>query len=294
MWCFQSWLKSITRDSATTCRIPLVSCIMPTYNRRPFVAQAIRYFRRQDYANKELIIVDDGDDSLRDMAADADDIRYIRLDARTPIGEKRNIAIAHSSGTIIAHWDDDDWYDSSRLSYQVAPLLSGVADVTGLHMSFMYDLLGDVIWHVDSDLHRTMFVGGIHTGSIIYTTRIWSDVAQFRRIDLGEDVVFLRELVSKGMRLLRLPNDAALARLGFGDNRGELAFLQAIDRAVPRGVPLQRPATIYVRHGINTWRFACGEHIRSEAWHSVAPDRLLPADDLAYYRAMNERTLVAS
>ena len=39
---------------------PLVSCIMPTYNRREFVPLAIRYFLRQDYANKELIIIDDG------------------------------------------------------------------------------------------------------------------------------------------------------------------------------------------------------------------------------------------
>ena len=35
----------------------LVSCIMPTYNRRQFVSQAIKYFLRQDYARKELIIL---------------------------------------------------------------------------------------------------------------------------------------------------------------------------------------------------------------------------------------------
>jgi glycosyltransferase involved in cell wall biosynthesis len=39
----------------------LVSCIMPTFNRRAFVPQAIRYFLRQDFEHKELIIVDDGD-----------------------------------------------------------------------------------------------------------------------------------------------------------------------------------------------------------------------------------------
>jgi len=33
---------------------------MPTYNRRPFAAQAIDYFLRQDYAPRELIIVNDG------------------------------------------------------------------------------------------------------------------------------------------------------------------------------------------------------------------------------------------
>ena len=43
--------------------LPLVSCVMPTANRRPYVAQAIRYFQRQDYPNKELVILDDGEDT---------------------------------------------------------------------------------------------------------------------------------------------------------------------------------------------------------------------------------------
>ena len=42
----------------------LVSCIMPTASRRRFVPLAIRYFLSQDYPNKELLILDDGDDSV--------------------------------------------------------------------------------------------------------------------------------------------------------------------------------------------------------------------------------------
>ena len=39
---------------------PLVSCIMPTHNRCCFAPQAIEYFLRQNYADKELIVIDDG------------------------------------------------------------------------------------------------------------------------------------------------------------------------------------------------------------------------------------------
>lgn len=39
---------------------PLASCIMPTYDRRRFVPQANKYFLRQGYSNKELIILHDG------------------------------------------------------------------------------------------------------------------------------------------------------------------------------------------------------------------------------------------
>lgn len=41
-----------------------VSCVMPTANRRHFVPEAIRLFLAQDYAEKELIILDDGEHSV--------------------------------------------------------------------------------------------------------------------------------------------------------------------------------------------------------------------------------------
>jgi hypothetical protein len=45
-----------------TRELPLVSCIMPTNNRRTFVPKAIEFFLRQDYPNRQLIIIDDGSD----------------------------------------------------------------------------------------------------------------------------------------------------------------------------------------------------------------------------------------
>ena len=41
-----------------------VARLMPTADRRPFVAQAIRWFLAQDYTNRELVIVDDGADAV--------------------------------------------------------------------------------------------------------------------------------------------------------------------------------------------------------------------------------------
>src|SRR5438874_1492302 len=99
--------------------LPLVSCIMPTHNRRAFVPQAIEYFLRQDYPNKELIIVDDGTDPVSDLVPADERIHYIRLDVKQPIGTKRNLACQEARGSIIIHWDDDDWHASYQLSYQV-------------------------------------------------------------------------------------------------------------------------------------------------------------------------------
>src|SRR5262245_38881356 len=97
---------------------PLVSCIMPTFNRARFTAQAIRYFARQDYARRELIVVDDGSDAaMPEERSGGPAIRYVRLDSRKTVGEKRNIACEAAQGEIILHWDDDDWQASWRISY---------------------------------------------------------------------------------------------------------------------------------------------------------------------------------
>src|SRR5690349_6438481 len=97
---------------------------MPTRDRVDFALQAIRYFQRQDYPSRELIIVDDGDDGLAAQLPDDPRIRYIPLTKATMIAAKRNIACEQARGAIIAQWDDDDWYGPQRLSAQVRPLLA--------------------------------------------------------------------------------------------------------------------------------------------------------------------------
>ena len=104
---------------------------MPTYNRREFVSQAIHYFLRQDYPNKELIIIDDGTDIISDLVPDNQCIRYLHLDHRATIGAKRNIACQQAKGEIIVHWDDDDWYAPHRLSYQLEALFREGTEVCG-------------------------------------------------------------------------------------------------------------------------------------------------------------------
>jgi glycosyltransferase involved in cell wall biosynthesis len=88
---------------------PFVSCIMPTYNRREFIPSAIKYFLRQDYDNKELIIIDDGTDAVGDLIPEAKNIRYYRLDAKISLGAKLNLGCQYANGKIIVNWDDDDW-----------------------------------------------------------------------------------------------------------------------------------------------------------------------------------------
>jgi glycosyltransferase involved in cell wall biosynthesis len=124
----------------------LVSCIMPTRNRRHLVAQAIAYFLRQDYPRKELVIVDDGDDGIADLVPSDARVRYLRLEGRTPLGTKRNLACQASQGELIAHWDDDDWMAADRLSVQVATLRATDAVLTGAQDLLYYRVHAGEAW----------------------------------------------------------------------------------------------------------------------------------------------------
>jgi Glycosyl transferase family 2 len=89
-----------------------------------------KVFFKQDYANKEMVILDDVNDSVLDLVPNDPQIGYERLDRHVLLGAKRNACIERSRGDLIAHWDDDDWYASWRLSYQVDELLRGFCDIS--------------------------------------------------------------------------------------------------------------------------------------------------------------------
>src|SRR5436853_2478260 len=124
--------------------LPLVSCIMPTYYRLRFVPYAIDYFLRQNYKNKELIIVDDGNDKIKDLVPDHPLIRYYCLDKKITLGAKLNLACDYAQGEIIANWDDDDWYASTRLTYQADALKNENIEVCGINNLLYYDLINNI------------------------------------------------------------------------------------------------------------------------------------------------------
>jgi glycosyltransferase involved in cell wall biosynthesis len=101
---------------------PLVSCIMPTYNRRRFIPQALRCFANRTYRNAELIVVDDSERSVRSLCEGPEGVRYLRVPVSTT-GAKMNIGIEAARGDILQKIDDDDYYGPRFLESSVEHLL---------------------------------------------------------------------------------------------------------------------------------------------------------------------------
>jgi predicted O-methyltransferase YrrM len=167
--------------------LPLVSCIMPTFDRRNFVPHAIDYFKRQDYPKKELIIVDDGADGVADLVPSDDRIQYVRLLQRLTVGAKRNLACERSTGSLIAHWDDDDWHSPQRLSCQVDHLLNSKAAICGQKNLLFFDVRDGKAWQFSYPDGQRPWLSG---NSLLYTRAFWA-AHRFREINVGEDGYFV-------------------------------------------------------------------------------------------------------
>ncbi|MBE9586619.1 glycosyltransferase family 2 protein [Mucilaginibacter sp. JRF] len=166
---------------------PLVSCIMPTYNRREFIPNAITYFLRQTYINKELIIIDDGSDSIADLLPDSELINYVRLHTKTSLGKKLNMACTMAKGDIIANWDDDDWYAPHRLEYQVNELLNNGTQLCGINNLLYYDTRRKAGYEYTYPADQRVWLLG---SSLCYTRELWS-INSYAEIDVGMDGLFV-------------------------------------------------------------------------------------------------------
>ncbi|HEY5988425.1 MAG TPA: glycosyltransferase [Streptosporangiaceae bacterium] len=167
--------------------LPMVSCIMPTYNRRAFVPQAIRHFLDQDYPDRELIVVDDGTDTVEDLIPADPRIRYVRLSRRRTLGAKRNIVCEQARGQILVNWDDDDWIANWRLRYQVSTLLEQDVDVSGLSTVFFCDIQDGKGWRYQYPAgHRPW----VHDPTFCYRRELWES-APFPDTSHGIDTRYL-------------------------------------------------------------------------------------------------------
>jgi hypothetical protein len=181
---------------------PRVSCIMPTANRRRFVPLAIRYFLRQDYPNRELLVVDDGSDPVADLIPADPRIRYLRMDRPRSLGAKRNLACDAANGEFIAHWDDDDWTAPGRLSYQVPALVAAGAKICGLDRLLCFSELSGSAWQYVYPRSWQPWVAG---GTLCYVKTFWQ-MNPFPEINVGEDNRFVWS--SHAKNVLALPEGA--------------------------------------------------------------------------------------
>jgi glycosyltransferase involved in cell wall biosynthesis len=114
---------------------PLVSVVIPAYNREKQIAKAIQSVQLQTYTNWEMIVVDDGSIDATAKVVDGfakqdRRIRFIRHNANRGAQAARNTGIRLAGGEWIAFLDsDDEWLPRSLQVRLEKALLMKVAVV---------------------------------------------------------------------------------------------------------------------------------------------------------------------
>jgi glycosyltransferase involved in cell wall biosynthesis len=99
---------------------PLVSIIIPTFNRAWSIHRAIDSVLDQNYKNFELIVVDDGSTDATPTILSGYREAIKRINQRNSgVSAARNRGIAEASGRLITFLDSDDYWLPQKLSTQV-------------------------------------------------------------------------------------------------------------------------------------------------------------------------------
>lgn len=127
--------------------------IIPTYNCRAYIKQALESIFAQTYASYEIIVIDDGstDDTSVILAPFQHRIRYFYQE-NAGVSVARNRGLQQARGEFIVFLDADDFFLPTKLADQMA-LLDENSSVDYVHSgSYLVDEFGEVIeiqepWH---------------------------------------------------------------------------------------------------------------------------------------------------
>lgn len=185
----------------------LVSCIMPTSETRTGLrALACKCFLKQDWPDKELIIVDDN----------------------VSLGEKLNVACERAKGDILIRFDDDDWSAPNRISDQVKRLQDYPVDVTGYNSIYFWDIR-------DNTASRYRGAKTYCLGTSLCFKRSYWESNKFQHINFGEDLYFQKKATDE-QKIVSVDADQLMVARIHNNNTGSsrIKFGQVPKEKLPK------------------------------------------------------------
>jgi len=172
---------------------PLISVVLPTFNRERLLPRAINSVLNQTYKNLELIIVDDGstDDTEKVVKGYSDKrIRYYKLKLNKGGSSARNFGIKSARGKLIAFQDSDDEWLPDKLDIQIKRFCE-VSDDVGV-ICCGYEFINDKTKEVvcksipveKGNVHKIMLINN-YTGPLA----ILMKAACFEKVGLFDETL---------------------------------------------------------------------------------------------------------
>ncbi len=210
---------------------PLVSMVIPTYNRRQELQTSLNHFAKQTYPNFEVIVVNDCGEDVSDLVARYPFARYLKTPHNMGSNKAVNVGVRASQGAFVGVIADDD------LNYpaQIATL------ATALHASGLGVAHGNILIRLDTVKadgsmatygHHLTHDGdldamAVHWGMVIHAQGYLVRREIFEQIGcLGEDLRCTSDLDSI-IRLSKISDFAHVnvltGEMAYRDNRSNLS-----------------------------------------------------------------------
>ena len=187
---------------------PLVTAIIPTYNRKEYLENAIQSVENQSYSNIEILVIDDGSHSnYAQSVCDKFSNCYYLYKENGGLSSARNYGINLAKGEYIAFLDDDDYWLETKIEKQVEILLKN-KDIDCVHSSAAVidendKLTGDIIGASPNKINKRsgyVFWNALGTWVVKSPTPLIrkevfrSDMMFDESIKVGEDVDFYQRM----------------------------------------------------------------------------------------------------
>ena len=217
---------------------------MVTANRANLARRAVQCYLQQTYPNKELVIIDDGQEDYAPILANvpAGELRYIKLDPAPGqvLGMLRNRSLEEATGDFMAQWDDDDWYHPERIERQARVLMGdtndqaegGHAQVNHAQDNHAQDnhaqgadacCLAGSLMHVDHpEYFHLPYVGYLPHGIPGTIMHRRNDTIRYPSERAGEDTTYLDHWLGKRYQKLPASDAGLFIRCFHGTNTWEM------------------------------------------------------------------------
>lgn len=195
----------------------LVSVIIPTYNRRDLLKNAISSVIQQSYDEIEIVVVDDGsEEDIEHIVRQFEqgNITYLRHKTNRGATAARNTGISEASGDCIAFLDSDDEWCTEKIERQVEEFRRSPEDVGVVYCDY-YNSIADSEYLLiqphdlrDGNIHPDLLSGwmNIMTSQVLIRRDVFDQIGTFdeelpsfqeydllTRIAREYDVVYINE-----------------------------------------------------------------------------------------------------
>lgn len=180
-------------------KMPKVSVVLLTKNRRELLRKCIYSLINQLYGNFEIIVLDeysgDGTEAMvRQLSESNKNIIFIQRNKKG-LGYGRNQGVLAAKGEIIAFIDDDEEAHADWLKNGIAAM-----------ERYQADIVRGAIYYPDGTLFRDLKTDNMQfpTANILYRKKVIESVGMFdERFDFGgEDVDLGMRAIQQGYRLI--------------------------------------------------------------------------------------------